>query len=83
MLHSSRAPILLVTGLVVGGFTCTSFGSAPTATGVVRQPLEIDDPAVPVAGAVMTRTGTDTVYVAGLLPTASGAAPRPAILAGL
>jgi enamine deaminase RidA (YjgF/YER057c/UK114 family) len=69
MLYSFVAPILLVTGLLVGGCTYTSVGSSPAATGIVRQSLEIDDPAFPVAGAVMTRTGTDTVYVTGLLPT--------------
>jgi enamine deaminase RidA (YjgF/YER057c/UK114 family) len=61
--------ILLMPFFCIGGCTSAPSHNASGAMDVVRQPLEVDDPAFPVAAAVMTKTGTDTVYVTGLLPT--------------
>src|ERR1700730_96574 len=67
MLFSARMIGLLLLVLMAGG--CAAFHGNPAAPNIIRQPLEVDDPAFPVAGGVMTRAGTDTVYLAGLLPT--------------
>jgi hypothetical protein len=67
MLFSARVFGLLLPALIAEG--CAAFHGKPAAPNIIRQPLEVDDPAFPVAGGVMTRTGTDTVYLAGLLPS--------------
>lgn len=67
MFFSARMIGLLLLVLMTGG--CAAFHGNPAAPNIIRQPLEVDDPAFPVAGGVMIRAGTDTVYLAGLLPT--------------
>ena len=67
MLFSSRIVGLLLLALMTEG--CVAVHDKPAVPNIVRQPLEVDDPAFPVAGGVMTRAGTDTVYLAGLLPS--------------
>jgi enamine deaminase RidA (YjgF/YER057c/UK114 family) len=67
MLFSSRVVGLLLLALIAEG--CVAVHDKPAVPNIVRQPLEVDDPAFPVAGGVMTRAGTDTVYLAGLLPS--------------
>jgi enamine deaminase RidA (YjgF/YER057c/UK114 family) len=66
-LFSARVIGLSLLALMAEG--CAAFHGNPAAPDIIRQPLEVDDPAIPVAGGVMTRAGTDTVYLAGLLPT--------------
>jgi enamine deaminase RidA (YjgF/YER057c/UK114 family) len=68
MSFSGRIVGLLLLAVMADG--CADFHGKPAAPNIVRQPLEVDDPAFPVAGGVMTRAGTDTVYLAGLLPSA-------------
>jgi enamine deaminase RidA (YjgF/YER057c/UK114 family) len=67
MLLSGRIVGLMLLALMAVG--CAAFHGKPEAPNIVRQPLEVDDPAFPVAGGVITRAGTDTVYLAGLLPS--------------
>jgi hypothetical protein len=65
MSFSGRIVGLLLPVLMANG--CATYQGKPAAPNIIRQPLEVDDPAFPVAGGVMTRAGTDTVCLAGLL----------------
>lgn len=67
MLFSGRIVGLLLLDFMANG--CVTYHGKPAAPNIIRQPLEVDDPAFPVAGGVITRAGTDTVYLAGLLPS--------------
>jgi enamine deaminase RidA (YjgF/YER057c/UK114 family) len=78
MLFTARIVGLLLLALMAEG--CAAFHGKLAAPNIVRQPLEIDDPAFPIAGGVMTRAGTDTVYLAGLLPSVTNPnAPKDSV----